>query len=53
MKSLRSGDGWDLSAAKLHDKSKAPYIWNAGSRKFLGFENPASLKEKGRYAADM
>ena len=48
----RSGNSWDLSAARLHEKSKAPYIWNAGSRKFLGFENPASLEEKVRYATD-
>lgn len=46
------GSSWDLSSARLHDRSRAPYIWNAGARKFLGFENQESLREKAKYAIE-
>ncbi|ULT91658.1 hypothetical protein L3Y34_009354 [Caenorhabditis briggsae] len=42
--------GWNKGAATWHDKTKTPYIFNSGARKFLGFENERSLKEKMNYA---
>ncbi|ULT91656.1 hypothetical protein L3Y34_009352 [Caenorhabditis briggsae] len=42
--------GWNKGAATWHDKTKTPYIFNSGARKFLGFENERSLREKMNYA---
>ncbi|CAP25532.1 Protein CBG04909 [Caenorhabditis briggsae] len=42
--------GWNKGAATWHDKTKTLYIFNSGARKFLGFENERSLREKMNYA---
>uniref|UniRef100_A0A914ZBG4 GH18 domain-containing protein n=1 Tax=Panagrolaimus superbus TaxID=310955 RepID=A0A914ZBG4_9BILA len=41
------GQSWNMGAAKIHEKVKSPYIWNSGSREYLGFENEESLKNIG------
>uniref|UniRef100_A0A8R1HFL0 Chitinase n=1 Tax=Caenorhabditis japonica TaxID=281687 RepID=A0A8R1HFL0_CAEJA len=45
-------EGWNKGAASWHDKTKTPYIVNAGARMFLGFENERSLREKVSYATN-
>ncbi|CAO4376583.1 unnamed protein product [Caenorhabditis nigoni] len=45
-------EGWNKAATSWHDKTKTPYIMNAGARMFLGFENERSLKEKMKYATE-
>ncbi|CCD64335.2 LysM domain-containing protein [Caenorhabditis elegans] len=45
-------EGWNKGSASWHEKTKTPYIMNNGAKKFLGFENERSLKEKMKYATD-
>lgn len=37
---------FNLNDATFDDGSKAPYIWNEGSKVFFGFENTKSIGEK-------
>jgi len=39
-------------ATTMHDKAKVPYAWNAATKTFLGFENPASLTFKAQYGKE-
>uniref|UniRef100_A0A914UVD2 Chitinase n=1 Tax=Plectus sambesii TaxID=2011161 RepID=A0A914UVD2_9BILA len=41
---------WAIRSASFHDKSKTPYIWDSKTKRFLGFENPQSLRFKMDYA---
>ncbi|EYB90831.1 hypothetical protein Y032_0213g2279 [Ancylostoma ceylanicum] len=44
--------GWSRDSASFHEKTKAPYIYDSGSRRFLGFENVQSLQHKVNYAIE-
>ena len=40
---------FNLNDASFDDGSKAPYIWNEGSKVFFGFENTKSIGEKVQF----
>ena len=44
--------GWNVSEARMHATVRAPFIWQAQTRKLLGFDNQQSMREKVDYAVD-
>ncbi|KAI6182771.1 GH18 domain-containing protein [Aphelenchoides bicaudatus] len=42
---------WNVNSTEFHPKARAPYIFDAEKKRFLGYENVQSITEKAVYAS--